>query len=106
MISSQGFCDRNMKLKKREDELLYSISELENKKSELQKTTNELQQHLTYRDNLNPEVKQEIISMNDVFIPSPNMVINYQQYENETCHYPSQVEPSSGTEIFDTKDLF
>ena len=55
-----------------------SINELEAKKTELQETTTKLQQHLvklhennTYRDNLNPEVKQgNIISTNDVFIPS------------------------------------
>jgi hypothetical protein len=37
----QDFCDRNLKLKKREDELLLSISELEGKKAELQKTDND-----------------------------------------------------------------
>jgi hypothetical protein len=78
---------------------------LEAKEIELQKTTTELhQQHLaklqennTYRDNLNLEVKQEeVILTNDVFIPN----------ENETLHYPPQVESSSRTIIFDTKDLF
>ena len=59
---------------------------------ELQQHLAELQENNTYRDNLNPEVKQEIISTNDVFIPSPNMVIDYQQNENETPHYPYQVE--------------
>ena len=34
----QGFCDRNLKLKNREDELQLSINELEAKKVELQKT--------------------------------------------------------------------
>ena len=93
--------------------LQLNVNKLEAKKTELQKTTTELQQHLaelqennTYRDNLNPEVKQEIISTNDVFIPSPNMIIDYQQNENETLHYPSQVEPSFRTLIFDTTDLF
>lgn len=95
----QQFCDRNLELRKRNDELQLNVNKLEAKKTELQKTTTELQQHLaelqennTYRDNLNPEVKQEIISTNDVFIPSPNMVIDYHQNENETLHYPSQVE--------------
>ena len=58
----------------------------------------------------NLEVQQENddISTNDVLIPQPNMSVNYNQNqnENETCHYPSQVEPSSRTVIFDTKDLF
>ena len=43
---------------------------------------------------------------NDVFIPSPNMVFNYDPNENETLHYPPQVDSSSRTLIFDTKDLF
>jgi hypothetical protein len=36
------------------------------------------------------------------------MSINYNQNENEneTSHYHSQIEPSSRTLIFDTKDLF
>ena len=108
----QRFCDRNLELRKRNDELQLNVNKLEAKKTELQKTTTELQQHFaelqennTYRDNLNPEVKQEIISTNDVFIPSPNMVIDYQQNENETLHNPSQVELSSRTLIFDTKNL-
>jgi hypothetical protein len=45
---------------------------------------------------LPPEFKQEnIVSKNDVFIPSPNIVIDYHQNKNETDHYPSQVELSS-----------
>src|SRR5919106_3901126 len=96
----QDFCDRNLALKNREDELQQIIDAMENKRTELQKTTTELQQHLAdlqennaYRDYLNPEAKQEnIISTNDVFIPSPNMIIDYQN-ENETPYYPSQVEP-------------
>jgi hypothetical protein len=52
------------------------------------------------------EVQQEdVISINDISIPQPNMSINYNQNENEneTCHYPFKVEPSSRTLIFDTK---
>ena len=108
----QQFVDRNITLKKREDALQRNIDEMENKKSELQKITAELQQHLElhenniYRDNLNPEVKQgNIISTKGVFIP-PSMVIDYHLNENETPYYPPQVEPSSRTLIFDTKDLF
>jgi hypothetical protein len=33
----QDFCDRNIELKKREDELLHTIGELEAKRTELQK---------------------------------------------------------------------
>ena len=56
----------------------------------------------------NLEVQQEdhVISIDDVLIPQPNMSVNYNQNENETSHYPSQVESSSRTLIFDTKDLY
>jgi ABC-type phosphate transport system auxiliary subunit len=80
----QDFCDRNITLKKREDELQLNVDKLEAKEIELQKTTIELQQHLaelqesyTCRDNPNTNVKQEIISVNDKSIPSSNMVIDY-----------------------------
>ena len=57
---------------------------------------------------VNLEVQQEddVISINDVLIPQPNMSINCHQNENETCHYPSQAKQSSRTVIFDNKDLF
>src|SRR5919106_5750901 len=95
----QDFCDRNLALKNREDEFRLSISEKEYKEEELQKTITELERHIgelqennTYRDNLNSEVKQEnIIPTSDVSMP--NMVIDHHQNENETLHYPSQVEP-------------
>ena len=110
----QNFCDRNLALKKREDELQLTIHGLEARKSELQKTTTGLEQQLSeLREinadniNLNPEVKQEeVIFTNDVFIPPPNMIINYHQNENEIPSYPTKAEPSSRTLIFDTKDLF
>src|SRR5918996_1451669 len=91
----QDFCDRNLALKNREDEFRLSISEKEYKEEELQKTITELERHIgelqennTYRDNLNSEDD------------------DHHQNENETLHYPSQVELSSRTIIFDTKDLF
>ena len=100
------------RIKKEKDELQQNINELEAKKAELQRP-NELNEPLqnfrksmAQTDNLNFEVQQEIISMNDVTIPSPNMSINHNQNENEIPHYPSQVEPSPRTLIFDTKDLF
>jgi hypothetical protein len=63
-----------------------------------------------YNDNkgVGLEVQQgDVVSMKEVLIPQPNMSINYNQNENEneTCHYASQVEPSSRTVIFDTKDF-
>jgi len=100
----QQFCDKNLELKKREDELLLSINELEVKETELQMNITGLKQQLSeFRENnldnakLNPEFKQEdIISFNDVLIPSPDTAINYHQSENEML---------PKTLIFDTKDL-
>jgi predicted transcriptional regulator len=101
----QGFCDRNLALKNREDELRLSISELEANKSELQKTTDEFQhsaevhENNVYNDNLTLEIKQEeIVFSNDVFIPPSNMVIDYPPNENEM--YP-QTEPTTRKLIFD-----
>ena len=102
----QQFCDRNLALKKREDELQLYINRLESKENELQKTISRLEQHLSVLEinvdttNLSPEVMQEdIISTNDELIPSLN------HNPNEILHYSPQVEPSSRTLIFDTKDL-
>ena len=107
----QQFVDRNIALKRREDELLLNIGKLEARESVLQKTTTELQQHISelqheYNDNLNLEIMQEDFSPNDVLIPSSNMEINYHQNENEMPHYPIQIGPSSRTLIFDTRNLF
>ena len=90
-----------------------TINELETKKTELQKTTTEFNstlaefQETNDNDNLNPEIKQEIaMLMNDLSTPPPNIANRYHPNENEIPHYPSQIEPSSRTLIFDTKDLF
>ena len=109
----QDFCDRNLGLYKREGELKRNIDELEAKKTEVEKTTAELQrpaevhENNVYNDNLNLEIKQEdVIFSNDVFIRPSNMVIDYNHPNEEgTLHHPSKVGPSSGTLIFDTKDL-
>jgi hypothetical protein len=73
----QQFCDRNLTLKKREDELQHSVNELEAKESELQNTISRPEQHLSVLKsninaiNLNPESNQEDnISTNDELIPS------------------------------------
>jgi len=110
----QQFVDRNVALKKREIELRQTIDELEAKKSELQKPKLNEPLPECHENNGNKDVNLEVqqenddISTNDVLIPQPNMSVNYNQNqnENETCHYPPQVEPSSRTVIFDTKDLF
>jgi predicted transcriptional regulator len=107
----QDFCDRNLKLKNREDELQQTINELEAKKAELQRPKlNEplLEFHeLNGNKDINFEVRQEEVpSINEVTIPQLNVSINHNQNENETSHYHSQVELSSRTLVFDTKDLF
>ena len=105
----QQFCDRNLALRKREDELQHSINELKVKKTELQETTTDSNQHLTefHETNADLEMEQKIVMlMNDLSTPPPNIAISYHQNENETPHYPSQVESTSRTLICDTKDLF
>src|SRR5919106_6411841 len=108
----QNFCDRNLALKNREDELQLSVNDLEIKEAKLQKTTTELQQHLaelqennTYNDNLNLEVKQQnIISTDDILMPQPENTINHSNENGKVFPHHSRVEPSSRTLIFDTKD--
>jgi hypothetical protein len=66
----QGFCDRNLELKKREDELLKTINELEAKNAELQKAR-PIESMSEFRDrnadntkiNLNSEAKDEGITI-------------------------------------------
>ena len=105
----QDFCDRNLKLKKRENELQLSITELEAKEAELQdETTNDSNQHVTefQETNADLEMEQEIVMLvNDLSTPPPNIAISYHQNEDEMPHYPSQVESISRTLICDTKDL-
>ncbi|MGH9979069.1 MAG: hypothetical protein ACRD8Z_25040, partial [Nitrososphaeraceae archaeon] len=100
----QQFVDRNVALKKREDELQLSISELERKETRLNESLSEFQEN----DDFNLEVKEEeVISMLTVLTQQPNMAIDHPPTENNTLHYPPQVEPSSSrTLIFNTKDLF
>ena len=59
----QLFCDRNLALKNREDELQSSISELERKETRLNKSISEFQEN----DDIDLEVKEEeVISMLNV----------------------------------------
>src|ERR671918_2038621 len=96
----QDFCNRNLVLKRREDELQLSISELERKETRLNESLSEFQEN----DDFNVEVKEEeVTSMIDELTQQPNMAIDYRPNENETLYYPSRVEPSSSrTVIFDT----
>jgi chromosome segregation ATPase len=97
----QQFVDRNVELKRREDELLLSVGELEARERELQKTTTELEQRLSglrennaCNDNLNLKVKQEeAIHMNDVFIPPSSMEFDYRRPNGN--FYASQYSRSS-----------
>ena len=84
----QDFCDRNLALKKREDELQHSVNKLEAKESELQKTISRLEQHLSVLENnvnttpLNPELNREDVTpMNDELISSLNC---HKNMENTT----------------------
>lgn len=102
----QDFCDRNLALKKREDELQMNVDKLEAKESELQKTIS--RQHLSELEtnvnatNLTPEVKQEDnISINDELIP----LLDCHKNKNEMSDYNFQSDPPNRKLIFDTKDL-
>ena len=69
----QDFCDRNLELKEREDELQHSIYELEAKKTELQETTTDSNQHVAgfQETNADLEVEQEMdMLMNDLSTPT------------------------------------
>jgi hypothetical protein len=64
----QDFSDRNLALRKREDELQLSINELEVRRAESQKTMLkepllEFEENNAYNDNLNLEVKQDDLSL-------------------------------------------
>ena len=105
----QGFCDRNIVLKKREDELQLNVNELEAKKTELRETTTDSNQHVAefQETNADLEMEQEIVMlMNNLSTPPPNIANSHHQNEDETPHYPYQVESTSRTLICDTKDLF
>jgi Bacterial regulatory proteins, luxR family len=110
----QQFVDRNIVLKNREDELLNTISELESKQAELQKTLDGLKQEVSeFQDNNagdtspNSEVELNGISTSDSVVqPPPNPATNYHQIEQEIDYFHPKVEPSSRKLIFDTKDFF
>ena len=82
---------------------------MEAKKTELQETTTDSNQHVAefQETNADLEMEQEIVMlMNDLSTPPPNIANSYHQNEDETPHYPYQVESTSRTLICDTKDLF
>lgn len=93
----QQFCDRNIELKKREDEFQRNVDELEAKRTDLQKTTTESNHHLAEfqennsdNDNLNLEMEQEIaMLMNKLSTPPPNIANSYHQNKSEALQYSS-----------------
>ena len=95
----QQFVDRNVALKRRDDELQLSISELERKETRLNESLSEFQEN----SDINLEVKEEeVISMLNALTQQPNMAIDHHPTENNTHRYPPQVESSpSRSLIFD-----
>ena len=105
----QDFCDRNVALKNRENEIQLIVDELEAKRTESQKSTTESNQHPAefQETNTDQEMEQEIaMLMNKLSTPSPNIANSNHQNEDEINLHPSQVETSSRTLIFDTKNMF
>jgi hypothetical protein len=90
----QQFVDRNIALKKREDELFNTINELEAKKIELQKSLSQSQSQNNDTDNTNLILKarlEEIISTSGVSIQRSNI----HNDNNEMPNSSHIVEPSS-----------
>jgi chromosome segregation ATPase len=75
----QDFCDRNLEMNKRINELQVIVDELEAKKTELKKSTTESNQHLAEfqendsdNDNFNLGMEQEVLKLiNEISIPPP-----------------------------------
>jgi predicted transcriptional regulator len=107
----QQFCDRNIALKKREDELQLSIKELETTKVELQKPMfNECPHEFQESDiyNLNPENRLDEV-MNDGMLPStiPNETLDYSPPPILTLNGSSKTLPhiQGNRNILDTGEL-
>jgi predicted transcriptional regulator len=96
----QQFVDRNIELKKREDELHKSISKLEAKKTKFNESLSqsEFQDNDTHNTNVILKAKlDEIISTSDVLI---------QQSSISNNHYQNEVAPSSRNLVFDIRNMF
>ena len=105
----QQFCDRNIELKNREDELVNTINKLEARKTELQKLLSNSEFQWKDADNTNVVLKarfEEIISTSDVSIQRSNIANSHQNENNDAHLYSPQVEPLSRKSIFDTNDWF
>ena len=80
----QDFCDRNLEMNKRINELHLIVDELEAKRTELQKTTTESNQPLAEFQEINAEMEQEIaMLMNKLSTPPPNIANSSHKDENE-----------------------
>jgi lambda repressor-like predicted transcriptional regulator len=90
----QDFCNRNLKLRKREYELLRNIEELEAKETKLNKSLSEFEESDMDKENF--DLEEEVTSMVNMLTQHPNMT---------TVNYPT-LQGESRTIIFDTKDLY
>ena len=97
----QDFCDRNLKLNNREDELQQNVDELEAKRTELMKSTTESNQHITEFQEINAEMEQEItMLMNKLSTPPPNIANSSHKDENEMLQYSfSSLLPLSESQV-------
>jgi uncharacterized protein YgiM (DUF1202 family) len=103
----QDFCDRNLKLKNREDELQLSVNELEAKRTELMRSTTESNQHITEFQEINAEMEQEIaMLMNKLSTPPPNIANSSHKDENEMLQYSfSSLLPLSESQVLVVPDI-
>ena len=104
----QDFCNRNLEMNNRINELQLIVDELETKRTELEKTATESNQDVGefHETGSDQEMEQEIsMLMNELSTPPPNIANSYHENKTEISHYHSQVESSPRTLILDTKDL-
>ena len=88
----QDFCNRNLEMNKRINELQLIVDELEARRTKLKKTTTESNHHIAEfqesnaeNDNLNLEMEQEVVRLiSDLSRPPSNIAINYHSDENDT----------------------
>jgi uncharacterized protein with von Willebrand factor type A (vWA) domain len=100
----QQFCDRNIELKNREDELRVTIRELQDKKEELRKTRlEESIPELKNKINNNINLADDFIVMDDVLIPQPQPhMTNNHLNENKVLNGESTLSSSVNEYTTDT----
>jgi hypothetical protein len=108
----QDFCDRNLEMNKRINELHLIVDELEAKRTELRKITTESNQHQAeFQEsdiyNLNPENRLD--EVNDGMLPStiPNETLDYSPSPILTLNGSSETLPhiQDNRKILDTGEL-